>query len=204
MLKNEEYYKNILIDNFNKEKSKVIEELYISRSRADIIHIADKITLYEIKSEVDTLFRLQKQLKDYYKAFSNVCVFSCESKVKSLNKILEKTKTGISILNKENEIEVVKKTESETSFLEHETIFKVLRRSERDNIIQSFFGFLPTTTPVFYFDFCFELFEEIPLEEVHSMFLNQMRNRSCRQKNINKQCIFAPTQNKEEKWQNQN
>jgi hypothetical protein len=177
MIKNEEYYKNILVNNFNKEKSKVIEELYIARSRADVIHIADETTLYEIKSEVDTLFRLQKQLKDYYKAFSNVCVFSCESKVKTLIKILEKTKTGICILNKENEIEVVKKTESETSFLEHETIFKVLRRSERDNIIQSFFGFLPTATPVFYFDSCFELFEKIPIIEVYNSFSNQLKNR---------------------------
>jgi hypothetical protein len=47
------------------DKIRVIDELVIGDSRADIVTVTDHLTGYEIKSDADTYVRLRRQIGDY-------------------------------------------------------------------------------------------------------------------------------------------
>lgn len=65
-----------------------IFELPIGSSRADLCKINGKSIAYEIKTDLDNLSRLNKQITDYYKIFEEVYVICSESNVDSVKSIL--------------------------------------------------------------------------------------------------------------------
>ena len=66
-----------------------LTQIPINKSKADFILINGKAVVYEIKTELDNFERLKNQINDYYKAFSHVCVVTCEEYYKKLIKILK-------------------------------------------------------------------------------------------------------------------
>lgn len=68
---------------FKSRKHVVIFELPIGNSRADLCKINGSSTAYEIKTDLDNLIRLNKQLNDYLDIFEKVFVIC------SVNKLLE-------------------------------------------------------------------------------------------------------------------
>ena len=51
--------------------------------------INGKAVVYEIKTELDNLERLESQIDDYYKAFEHVAVVTYEKNLKQLKKVLD-------------------------------------------------------------------------------------------------------------------
>ena len=77
--RNEYYYKNtilnqLLIKKHDLYNTAALTELPIGNSKADFIMINDRGVVYEIKTDLDNLIRLENQLKDYYKVFSYIYV----------------------------------------------------------------------------------------------------------------------------------
>ena len=69
--RNEYYYKNtilnqLLIKKHDLYNAAALTELPIGNSKADFIMINDRGVVYEIKTDLDNLIRLENQLKDYY------------------------------------------------------------------------------------------------------------------------------------------
>ncbi|MBC8060944.1 MAG: sce7726 family protein, partial [Clostridiaceae bacterium] len=54
--------------------------------KADFILINGSAVVYEIKTELDTLDRLDSQIENYYKAFTKVCVITSESNYNKVQK----------------------------------------------------------------------------------------------------------------------
>ena len=107
--RNEYIYQNTIINKLLLGKHSLntttaLTQIPISKSKADFILINGKAVVYEIKSELDTLERLDKQIKDYYKAFKYVTVISCEENFNKLCDLYGDTKVGISIFTKRNTI----------------------------------------------------------------------------------------------------
>ena len=199
--RNEYFYKNTLLNKLLIEKHSVettiaLTQIPIGKSKADFILINGKAVVYEIKTELDSFDRLETQLRDYFKAFNHVCVVTSESHFDRISSILQNTPVGIYILTKNNTIGTgLKKeptednaqldhlvifkepTESNTQ-LDHLAIFKVLHKSEHERILEKYFGQLPVTSQVFYYDECFSLFSKIPLEEAYAMSINELKNRN--------------------------
>lgn len=88
----EYYYKNTLINKYifgihNPNTSTIIHELTVNRSKADLSLIREKsLALFEIKSEKDSLNKLEHQINDYYKITPLVYLAIAE---KHLNKIYD-------------------------------------------------------------------------------------------------------------------
>ncbi len=181
--RNEYFYKNtllnkILLGKYSLNSSTALKEVQINQSKADFILINGKAVVYEIKTELDNFDRLLGQLKDYYKAFNYVSVITCESNYEKLNKLLDSTKVGISILTARNTISIRKKPIEENLFLEHESIFKILRKKEFENILIKKYKKLPVTTQVNYYKECLNWFSEIPIEYIYRNFLIELKKRS--------------------------
>ncbi|MDL2236724.1 sce7726 family protein, partial [Christensenellaceae bacterium OttesenSCG-928-K19] len=82
--RNEYYYKNTLLNKLllgvhSVNTTTALTELPIAESKADFLLINGKAIVYEIKTELDNLDRLDGQISSYYKAFNHVCVLSYEN-----------------------------------------------------------------------------------------------------------------------------
>ncbi|MDK0574173.1 sce7726 family protein [Clostridium perfringens] len=181
--RNEYYFKNTLINKlllgkYSLNTTTALTEVPINKSKADFILInKSKGIVYEIKTGLDTLDRLENQLKDYYKAFTLVNVVISEEKYEKVNKLLENTNIGIYILTKHNTLSLMKRPIEDSSKLEYKTIFNILRKNEFENIILDYYKELPKIQSAFYYDKCFELINQIDINLFYSYMLNQLKKR---------------------------
>ena len=181
--RNEYIYKNTLLNKLllgrhSLKTTTALTEVPINKSKADFILINGRATVYEIKTELDSLERLDSQLNDYYKAFTNVCVISSESYLEKLQAILKDTKVGICVLTKRNTISERKPIVEDISKLNHTVLFKILRKNEYEEILKEQFSILPTVSQVKYYRECLELFKKIDLDTAYSLFLKALKKRN--------------------------
>ncbi|WP_195954694.1 sce7726 family protein [Clostridium tertium] len=180
--RNEYYFKNTLINKlllgkYSVNTTTALTEVPINKSKADFILVNNKAVVYEIKTSLDTLERLDTQLNDYFKAFTTVCVVTCESNYEKLNSLLKDTKVGIYILTDKNTLSKRKEPIEERAYLNYEVIFKILRKNEFENILLKCYGKLPSSTPAFYYDECFEYFKSIDIDLIYKYMLEELRKR---------------------------
>lgn len=72
-----------------------LTELPIGDSKADFIMINGRGVVYEIKTDLDNLIRLENQLKDYYKVFSYIYVVVGNKQLPHVKEFLKDQKVGI-------------------------------------------------------------------------------------------------------------
>lgn len=178
----EYFYKNTLLNKLllgrhSLNTTTALTEMPIGKSKADFILINGKGIVYEIKTELDTLERLESQIEDYYKVFKYVCVVTCEEHYKKLQEKLKDTNVGIYVLTKKNTLSIRKKIQEEKSFLDKNTIFKLLRKREYENIILKNIGYLPETIQFKYYKECFNLFETMDIDTIHKGMLDMLKKR---------------------------
>lgn len=139
----EYYYKNTLINKYifgihNPNTSTIIHELNINRSKADISLINKKsFTVFEIKSERDSLEKLEHQLLDYYKITPYAYILTAEKHLKKIEDIVSKN-TGILLCNKNNTISTIRKANDDYSLINKNEFLKIIRDTEAKKIIENF------------------------------------------------------------------
>ena len=89
--RNEYYYKITLLNKLllgihSVNTTTALTEFPIAKSKADFVLINGKAVVYEIKTELDNLERLESQISDYYKAFDHVAVVTCIENVENVKK----------------------------------------------------------------------------------------------------------------------
>ena len=183
--RNEYFYQNTLLNKFLLGKHSIntttaLTQIPICKSKADFILINGKAIVYEIKTELDNFERLNNQLKDYFKAFNYVCVVTSENQYDRAVNILKDTPVGIYVLTSRNTISMKFRKEpvEDNSHLDYTAIFKVLHKHEYENILLQYFGKLPDTTQVFYYDECLKQFSQIPIIHAHRMAIKQLKMRN--------------------------
>lgn len=180
--RNEYIYKNTLLNKLllgkhNMNTTTALTEVPVEKSKADFILINGKATVYEIKTELDNLDRLEGQLNDYYKAFENVCVITSDSNYMRVNSILQHTNVGIYTLTDRNTISTKKEAISDNTNLSINSMFKILRKKEYENIIMNHFGELPIVKPVKYYKECLNLFEKIDADLAYKYMIGELKKR---------------------------
>ena len=181
--RNEYFYQNtmlnkLLLGRHSLNTTTALTQIPIGKSKADFVMINGKAVVYEIKTELDSFERLDNQLNDYYKAFDYVCVVTCESNYEKLDKILEGRSVGICILSDRNTLRFVKEPIKNNVNLSYGALFKVLHKKEFEEILFDFYGELPKTTPVFFYDECFKWFSKISMDILYPLFLKQLKKRN--------------------------
>ena len=181
--RNEYFYQNTLLNKLllgrhSIKTTTALTQIPINKSKADFILINGKAVVYEIKTELDNFERLKNQINDYYKAFSHVCVVTCEEYYKKLIKILKNTNVGICILTNKNTLRFEKEPVADFSNITHKHLFKVLHKKEFEDILLEIFKKLPQATPAFYYDECYNWFESIPIMDAYKETLIQLKKRN--------------------------
>lgn len=181
--RNEYFYQNTLLNKLllgrhSMNTTTALTQIPINKSKADFILINGKAVVYEIKTELDSFERLKNQITDYYKAFSHVCVVTCEEYYDKLNSILQDTNVGICLLSSRNTLRFVKEPLADYRNITHKHLFKVLHKKEFENILMKKFQKLPEATPAFYYDECYNWFKSIPIMDAYKEMLKQLKMRN--------------------------
>lgn len=183
--RNEYFYQNTLLNKLLLGKHSIntttaLTQVPVCKSKADFVLINGRAIVYEIKTELDTFNRLDKQLRDYFNAFSYVCVVTSESQYDRAVNILKNTPVGIYALTSRNTISIKKRKEpvEDTSKLNHTAIFKLLHKREHEDILLKYFGMLPNAPQVFYYGECLKQFSKIPIKIAYRMAIEQLKKRN--------------------------
>lgn len=186
---NEYLYKNTLFNKLLAGVHKVnamvaLTELPIHKSKADFIFINGKAIVYEIKTVLDNLDKLDTQITDYYKAFTYVTVLTHE---KWQNHILEKYKDepiGISILTNRNSIMNIRTAEENKKYLDKNVMFDILRKKEYEKLLLKYYKKLPVINDFEYYNYCKELFNKVNIDIIYNDFINILKERIQLNKNL--------------------
>lgn len=177
----EYFYKNtmlnkLMIKRHDYKKTIVLSELPIGNSKADFIMINGKGVVYEIKTELDNLERLDSQIKDYYKAFSEVVIVTYQENFDKVMKIIPDT-VGVMLLTKRKALKTIREPLQELSFLDYDTISRILRKYEFERIIQNKGYSLPEVNQFQYYKECYSILSQMDIEELQSAMLKELKQR---------------------------
>ncbi|WP_332651836.1 sce7726 family protein [Lysinibacillus sp. 54212] len=180
--RNEYFYKNTLFNKIVLGKHSInttyaLNEVVINKSKADMIIVnRNSPIVYEIKTELDNFDKLEHQIKDYYKISKLVYVVTAENTFYPLYRILKGSNVGIYVLTRRNTLSLKKKA-VENTYLEHKALFKLLRKNEYEKIIMGCFGKIPKVRDFEYYTACFELFEQIEINEAYTKVYKELEKR---------------------------
>ena len=183
--RNEYFYKNELLNSLLIQNGKIssrsaLTELPVADSKTDMIFVDenDVGTVYEIKTELDTLNRLESQIQDYYKAFPYIYVVTSSNHLHQLEQTLEKTSVGIIELTDDREFVHRKEATCNTNNLSHDVLFRILRKKEFESIVLKYFGKLPNVSDFVYYGTCLELLENLDIVLFQKEVMSCLRKRN--------------------------
>lgn len=181
--RNEYFYKNtlltkLLLGRHSTNTTTALTEVQVEGSKADFVLINGRAVVYEIKTELDTLERLDGQIRNYYKAFTNVCVLTSESHYQRVEALLRSSpQVGICVLTDRGTISTKREPSEDVSQLDHRTMFKILRKSEYEYVLSEFFGTVPKCPPAHYYKECLRLFCQLNTKAAYNAFIKQLKKR---------------------------
>lgn len=164
--RNEYFYKNtilnqLLIKKHDLYNTAALTELPIGDSKADFIMINGRGVVYEIKTDLDNLLRLENQIKDYYKVFSYVYVVVGNKQLPRVKEFLKDQKVGIYELTASGKLICRKKALCNKENLSYEAMFQVLRKAEFESILLKHFHELPEVNSFQYYRECQKWLERV-------------------------------------------
>jgi hypothetical protein len=127
---------NILLGRHSLNTASMLTEFRVGACKADLVILNGTSTAYEIKSERDSLARLENQLANYSKVFAKTYVVVAEPFV---SQVLTCTppNTGIMALARWNRIKTVREAHEHPENFCTVTIFDSLRLSEVCEVLQN-------------------------------------------------------------------
>ncbi len=174
-------YKNTILNKLlfakhDYKKTIALTELPIDKSKADLVMINGKGVVYEIKTELDNLDRIESQIQDYYKAFTEVIVVTYEDNIKKVIDTVPQS-VGIMMLTKRQALKPVRNAEIVNKYLDNYTIFKILRKNEFEQILLDNKLELPEVIQFEYYKECYSLIKSIDIQKLQKEMLEQLKTR---------------------------
>lgn len=175
-------YKNIitsklLLGRHSLNTTVMVPELSIEGSKADLVMFNGTSTVYEIKTELDTLNRLENQLDSYLKCFDLIYVVTYEENIDKIKAIIPE-KIGIIILSKKNTLKTIKKAESNKNYIRPEVLMRTLRNGEIKNIIKKLIGEDLKLSPLDYYKECTKILSETAPSLAHDLMVKEVKKRT--------------------------
>ncbi len=179
---NEYFYKNTLLNKLllgvhSLHTTTALAEVPVGKSKADFILINGKAVVYEIKTALDNFERLDGQLENYYKAFSAVVVVTSESGFDKVQQKLLGSPAGICVLTPKGTLSTRKKATEYSGSLSKSVMFRMLRKKKYEHILCKVFGSLPEVSQFEYYRTCQAMFEALPAEKAHRLFVQELKER---------------------------
>jgi hypothetical protein len=179
--RNEYVFKNTLANKLvfgrhSPATASLLNEFRVNDSIADTVVINGTSTVYEIKTEYDTLVRLPAQLNDYSKIFDKVYVVTHERAVSAV-KAMAFPHVGILLLTGRGTLQVRREASSNIPNLDLRILFMSLRKSEFTRILLRH-KLLPDVGATKFWAACQQQFAKLPREVAHAEAIFELRLRT--------------------------
>lgn len=174
------YKNNLFLQIFKKEKLEktlMLNELKIGTSKADLVLLNGSVRVYEIKTELDSLGKLAKQVDDYQKFADKIYVVSDEKFIEKLKAEYLNSNIGIILLDSDNKLVTIKEAFADESHFDFDTIFKILRKQEYLDLVFKNFGLIPEVPNTKMFRACYDLLRSINLIDFQRQVLFIVKER---------------------------
>jgi hypothetical protein len=183
--RNEYIYKNTIINKLLLKKHRIhnstlLRELKVGNSIADLVFINGGVCVYEIKTDLDNLSRLDGQLEDYKKIAEKIFIVTDSKYVNILTNRYKDHSCGIIELTNSENLKIHKEAGRNSSNFDCETIFKLLRKAEYLELIEKYFGSIPDLPNTKIFKTCLNMSKNIDVIEFQEMAFKVLRKRKIR------------------------
>ena len=121
--------KNILLGKHSLQTASMLSEFRVGECKADIAILNGTATVYEIKSERDSLTRLERQISAYSTVFAKVYVIAAESHVDKVMGCVPRD-VGVMLLNSRQNISIVREAADLPERTSPAAIFDAIRTEE--------------------------------------------------------------------------
>jgi hypothetical protein len=173
-------YKNELtlevLSEYHSVASSVLTEFRSANCVADALVLNGTSCVYEIKTELDNLDRLDRQITAYKQMFDHINVITFKSQAEKLEKSLDLS-VGLVTLNSDLNLEILRPALSNKFQVDNNTIFDSLRVNEYMDIIKKQFGFAPDVPNTLRFQTAKDLFLSLPADVAHDEMVRVLKNR---------------------------
>jgi len=181
--KNEYVYKNILtnkllLKKYSLKNTIALNEFNIGKSIADFVLLNGEARIYEIKTELDNLEKLDKQIVDYCQFGNKVYIVTSSKHVNKLIELYDNTTIGIIELTSRNALKTIKEATSNVDSFSYETLFKTLRKQEYIELIHEYFNFVPEVSNTRIFKECLALAKKIEVSLFQQLVVNKLKSRN--------------------------
>lgn len=181
-------YKNSIfgeiLEKYGLKSTLTLNEFKVGESIADLVLLNGSAKIYEIKTELDGLDKLEKQIEDYQKLADQIYIVTDETHATQLQTAYKDSTIGIVLLNKRNKLTIMKDAQSNTRFFDFDTIFKVLRKKEYLELTMSNFNFIPDVPNTKIFRCCYTLLREVDIQEFQKQVVRKLKDRSIQSPNF--------------------
>jgi hypothetical protein len=127
----------ILLGKHSLHTASMINEFRVGECKADVAILNGTATVYEIKSERDSLARLERQIRAYGRVFAKVYVIASESHIRAVLDTVPSS-VGILCLNRRHQISALREALDQPEQTSPEAIFDSIRTEEARLILSSY------------------------------------------------------------------
>lgn len=185
--RNEYVYKNEIINRIRAERhdiaiSHIFSEFKTGKSRTDLAVFNGTSTCYEIKTEIDTIRRLEGQIADYIRFFDKVYLVAPEKKIQTSLEILQ-PQVGILLLDEGGRIETIREAISDIESIDPLMLFRALHKEEYLGIAEKRSDSSEQMDEISKFHLSKQIFCSLSPAEAHAEFMEIIRRRKSRANN---------------------
>lgn len=126
----------VLLGTHSLHTASMLTEFRVGGSRADIAILNGTATVYEIKSERDSLARLERQIEAYKKFFARVYIIAGDNHIDSISQLVSRD-VGIMRLSDRYQISTLRAADDRPDRTEADAIFDSVRLTEAVAILRT-------------------------------------------------------------------
>jgi len=169
--RNEYTYKSalahkILLGKHSLQTAAMLTEFRVGSSKADIAILNGTSTVYEIKSERDSLVRIHDQVSWYGRFFAHVNVITGENHIKNVLATVHED-VGVLLLTDRFQIATIRKSQYSPERISQEVIFDSIRRDEAKKILKKNGVEIPAVPNTLMYSSLRKLFLELTQHQAH-------------------------------------
>ena len=167
--------KNILLGKHSLRTASILTEFRVCHCKVDLAILNGSATAYEVKSERDSLLRLERQMVAYSKVFARVYVVAAECHVEAVMASVP-VDIGVLRLNNRHNISVLREAEEQPDRTSPEAIFDSIRTDEARMILSSL-GYQVPEVPNTELNFVLrQLFVDLDPRDAHNGMVRVLRH----------------------------
>lgn len=164
----------VLLGKHSLNTASMLNEFRAGNCKADLVILNGTATVYEIKSERDSLDRLTNQVENYKRVFAKVCVIAGDEHVQKVLGLISKD-VGVLRLSRRYQISTEREADDRPERICPATVFESLRMSEAEAILVELGGEVPNVPNTQLHAEMRKRFSELDPSEVHHAMVGTLK-----------------------------